>query len=69
MVRFSLDHKSIRHYCAFFNHHNSIFYSIKRMVCIFKMCSAIDPNIIAYAAIFINDRIADITTFADTYFW
>ena len=62
------DHKSVGQDGAFFNYHNSIFNSIECMVSVSKMGSAVDPNVIAYPTIFIDDSIADIASLSYAYF-
>jgi hypothetical protein len=61
----TLNNESIRQYRAFLNYHYSIFHCIKGMIGVGKMWSSVDPDIIAYAAVLINDGVADITSLPD----
>src|ERR1700737_1182539 len=64
-----LDHESIRQYGSFFDYDDTLFDGVKGVIGVFEMIAAIDAHIIAYPAILVHNRVADIAARPDTDGW
>ena len=60
-----LDNKSIWNYGSFFYNHYPVFDCVKWLICIFKVMSSIDANIVADTAVFVNDGVFNIAAIAN----
>src|SRR5690606_27265570 len=62
-----LNYKSIGENRTFFGYNNTIFNGIELGIGVFEMWAAIQPYIVPYPTVFINDTVADITSFTNAY--
>lgn len=62
-----LNHRSVWYYRPFFNHHNTILYSMGWVVAVRQQLAAVYDNVITYVGIFVDDCIFDLASVANTH--